>query len=304
MSTSTTRLLSLLATMNETGRSMSLSEAAEATSLSPSHLQRIFTAAVGESPTRYQRRLRLELGAIELRSSDARILDIAIGAGFESHEAFTRAFADHFGVTPRIYRERSRPLDSQESSWPAGSGPCVGLYRMNHSPPPPSPSQNTTTEESPMTTPDVSRETIEETATIVVRRRVDKEEIAEALAECLPAAFGYAMEHGLTMTGPPFVRHHGQSAAFVEIEAGVPISEPADVDHEMLAAGTLPGGSAAVAIHVGPYETLGDTHAVIDRWMDANGVDPTGGPWEIYLTDPGEVPDPNDWQTKIVWPVA
>ncbi len=298
MTSSATRLLSLLATMHETGRTMSLADAAEATSLSPSHLQRVFTAAIGESPANYQRRLRLELGAIELRSSDARILDIAIAAGFESHEAFTRAFTDHFGIGPRDYRERSTPIAPETKHWPSHAAPCVGLYRMTET------TRRPTAPEDPMPTPDVSRETVEATATIAALRRVDKNEIAAALAECLPAAFGYAMEHGLTMTGPPFVRHHGQSAAFVDIEAGVPISEAAEVDHDMLTAGTLPGGDAAVAIHVGPYETLGDTHAVIDRWMSDNGVSPSGGPWEIYLTDPGEVPDPSDWQTKIVWPIA
>jgi AraC family transcriptional regulator len=54
---------------------------------------------------------------------------------------------------------------------------------------------------------------------------------------------------------------------------------------------------------VGPYETLHETHAAVERWIEANGGKVAGAPWEVYLTDPGEVPDPAEWQTEIVWPV-
>lgn len=71
-----------------------------------------------------------------------------------------------------------------------------------------------------------------------------------------------------------------------------------------LFASALPGRDAVVTIHAGPYESLGDTHIALDRWMSDSGLTAAGGPWEIYLTDPGEVPDQDDWQTKIVWPLA
>ncbi len=162
-----------------------------------------------------------------------------------------------------------------------------------------------TMKEDPMATSEITRESIDETPTVVARRRVDKDQMADALAECLPAAYGYVMEAGLTMAGPPFVRYLSQSAAFFEIEAGVPLVEPAGAVHrEDLFASALPGGDAAVAIHHGSYESLGDTHLAIDRWINDNELTASGGPWEIYLTDPGEVPNPNDWQTKIVSPLA
>ena len=30
---------------------------------------------------------------------------------------------------------------------------------------------------------------------------------------------------------------------------------------------------------------------------------PGDGPWEVYLADPGRVPDPADWLTEVVWPL-
>jgi AraC family transcriptional regulator len=72
--------------------------------LSSRQLARVFTRVVGETPAAHARRLRIERAAIRLRSSRASILEIAIEAGFESHEAFTRVFRQHFGQTPTGYR--------------------------------------------------------------------------------------------------------------------------------------------------------------------------------------------------------
>lgn len=152
---------------------------------------------------------------------------------------------------------------------------------------------------------EISRQTLDEQPVLFGRRKAPREELAGVFAEVLPAVFGYAMENGLAMTGPPFVRYVNQSAAFFEVEAGVPLAEPAvaPADRPDLIAGSLPGGDAAVTVHVGPYETLGDAHIALDKWIDSHSLKGSGGPWEIYLTDPAEVPDPAEWKTQVVWPL-
>ncbi len=76
--------------------------------LSARQLERVFARIVGETPAAHARRLRIERAAVRLRNSRASILEIAIGAGFESHEAFTRVFRLRFGVTPASYRKQQR----------------------------------------------------------------------------------------------------------------------------------------------------------------------------------------------------
>ncbi|HEV3409039.1 MAG TPA: helix-turn-helix transcriptional regulator, partial [Chthoniobacterales bacterium] len=58
----------------------------------------------GESPRAYVRRLRLERAAVRLQKARASILTVAVEAGFQSHEAFTRVFRQRFGHTPAAYR--------------------------------------------------------------------------------------------------------------------------------------------------------------------------------------------------------
>jgi AraC family transcriptional regulator len=69
------------------------------------HFHRIFTAHVGESPTAYVRRLRMERAGRKLRMGAVDIGEVALAAGYESHTAFSKAFKHHFGLSPREFRE-------------------------------------------------------------------------------------------------------------------------------------------------------------------------------------------------------
>jgi AraC family transcriptional regulator len=68
------------------------------------HLVRSFGAVTGLPLMHYVRYRRLSKAAVELSTSDLRILDIAMNAGYNSHEAFTRAFVASFGVPPETLR--------------------------------------------------------------------------------------------------------------------------------------------------------------------------------------------------------
>jgi effector-binding domain-containing protein len=57
-------------------------------------------------------------------------------------------------------------------------------------------------------------------------------------------------------------------------------------------------------MHAGHYEQLTQTYAAIERWMEEHGLLKGGAPWESYVTDPAEHPDPADWRTLVYWPVA
>src|SRR6202043_2719084 len=71
---------------------------------SPFHMLRAFRAATGLSVMRYVRGRRLSEAARSLSNGAPDILAVALEAGYGSHEAFTRAFRDQFGLTPEQAR--------------------------------------------------------------------------------------------------------------------------------------------------------------------------------------------------------
>lgn len=74
------------------------------------HTTRKFKEIAGMPLRDYLRSRKLAFALKEVRDTDKSLLDIALAHGFSSHEAFTRAFKAAYGVTPRAFRERPRPV--------------------------------------------------------------------------------------------------------------------------------------------------------------------------------------------------
>lgn len=87
-----------------------LDDVANCAGVSRFHLLRAFGNATGQSIMRYVRARRLSQAAQRLAAGAEDILTVAIECGYGSHEAFTRAFGEQFGVTPESIRDR-RHLD-------------------------------------------------------------------------------------------------------------------------------------------------------------------------------------------------
>ena len=86
------------------GEDLSLDDIASHCSVSRFHLSRRFQAATGFSVTAYLRARRLTEAAKALAGGAPDILDVALVATYGSHEAFTRAFREQFGITPEQLR--------------------------------------------------------------------------------------------------------------------------------------------------------------------------------------------------------
>jgi AraC family transcriptional regulator len=69
------------------------------------HFQRVFYALTGVTVTEYIKKRRLTLAAEELISTDKRIIDIALKYGYESQEAFTKAFKRLHEITPSALKK-------------------------------------------------------------------------------------------------------------------------------------------------------------------------------------------------------
>ena len=84
---------------------LTITQIASAAGISEWHFQRIFKALTNETLKTYIRSRRFANSLEKLITSDTRIIDIALSAGFESQESFTRAFKRAFDMTPNEYRK-------------------------------------------------------------------------------------------------------------------------------------------------------------------------------------------------------
>ena len=89
---------------------LTLKRLAERTNYSEYYTSRKFREISGMQLRDYLRYRRLAFALKELRDTSQSILDIAVKYGFSSHEAFTRAFGEAYGITPYNYRKNPVPV--------------------------------------------------------------------------------------------------------------------------------------------------------------------------------------------------
>jgi AraC family transcriptional regulator len=150
---------------------------------------------------------------------------------------------------------------------------------------------------------------------IVGCQRVKRSDIAATIAQVLPQVFLFAQQHGIALTGLPFTRYVEIGPGLVTLEPGMRVAASGQgsvpIDPAWLTgkgetdvrADTLPGGPAAFTTHIGQYEKLSDAYAAIEQWMESKGISAASAPWESYVTDPGNYPNPADWKTELFWPI-
>ncbi|HEX4050133.1 MAG TPA: helix-turn-helix domain-containing protein [Steroidobacteraceae bacterium] len=262
------------------------------------HLHRALHMLLGETPKQYSLRLRLERAAHELLTSCRHVKSIAGEAGFRSHEVFTRAFCRQFRISPGQYRAQlvaaaRRGAWKRHAAIISLAGPCIRLFHL-----PLHPSQRL-----PAMSVTVTRKDCPEQPVLLIRRRIARGELQKTFAECFGMLFGHGQRSGLPIAGWPLARYVAMGPGLWTIEAAMPLASPAPASGEMQP-GSLPAGPAAFAVHVGAYERLPDTHAAIERWIEAQGYQIGGAPWESYVTDPAQHPDPAQWRTEVYWPLA
>ncbi|MFF2885987.1 effector binding domain-containing protein [Paenibacillus sp. NPDC057967] len=84
---------------------ISFDEIAQRACCSTYHFQRMFPFITGVSLSEYIRRRRLTLAAFELQTTDSKVIDVAMKFGYDSPEAFARAFKNLHGIMPVSARD-------------------------------------------------------------------------------------------------------------------------------------------------------------------------------------------------------
>lgn len=250
---------------------------------SPFHFHRIFRGMVGEGVKEHVRRLRLERAAHELRFGEEQIVRIAFGAGYETHESFTRAFSAMFGAAPSEFRKRRQPVE-----YPAAGVHFAADGRVV---------LQTRTGDKTMNVQIESRRGVR----VAFVRNVGAYAGAGQAWEKL---FTWAGRHGLMM-GPvkifglayddPEVTPEEKLRYDACLEVGPKVQPEGDVGVQ-----ELEGGDFATAVHEGSYAKLGETYdALLGGWLPRSGRKP-GPPPAIqeYLNDPRTTPEAQ-LRTKI-----
>jgi AraC family transcriptional regulator len=248
----------------------------------PAPARRVFRGLVGETPLELHRRLRMERAAERLCCTRASVTAIAFDAGYDTHEAFTRAFGQRYGASPSAFRVQA--ASACHGGPPTELAACCGLHvRDGHV------DLGALTLTTGGITMDVTIETLPARRLATVRHLGPYPQIAEAFHRLGTSA----AERGLyAHVDPPMLAlYHDdpETTPPAELRSDAALVVRDDVELPSgLSEGTLPAGRYAKASHRGAYSGLGDAWArLMGEWLPRSGFRVGAGPsYEVYVTDP------------------
>lgn len=112
----------------------------------------------------------------------------------------------------------------------------------------------------------------------VVRRVARRDELATVVPMACGLVWGTLRAHNVPGTGRHVALYLDDQ---IRLEVGVLLERPFPGAGEVVPSWT-PSGLAATALHLGPYGRLHETHDVIHRYCDRQGLVRLGPCWEIY----------------------
>jgi AraC family transcriptional regulator len=254
---------------------LSLDELADVAHFSPFHFHRVFRGMVGESVKEHVRRLRLERAAQQLRATDRSVLDVALEAGYETHESFTRAFAEAFRMPPSEFRKNHEA--AFEARLASGTASRASEFRLQR---------------------------LDSLRVVYIRHVGPYNEVGKAWSKLFPwAGMQGLLGPGTRMLG---ISHDDPDITppdKLRYDAALTVSRPVAPSGE-IGVQEVPAGEYAVALHAGPYHFLSDSYAELaGRWLPGTGRELLGAPAiEFYLNSPQSVAA-EDLRTEIWLPL-
>jgi effector-binding domain-containing protein len=145
---------------------------------------------------------------------------------------------------------------------------------------------------------------------IYIRRQVTMDNLSE-VADEIPGLLNWLAERRLEPAGAPFFKYNVVNrSGTLNVEAGVPAADGLIGDDRVLV-GVLPAGRFASVTHFGHFDGLREVTGALLDWgtehdvvWDMSETD-HGQQWgmrlELYKTNPADQPDPNQWETELLF---
>lgn len=138
---------------------------------------------------------------------------------------------------------------------------------------------------------------------LIIKAEVETSQIGPKMGELYGKLFEYTGKNNIQMTGAPFAVYYsfdptGKTVFEVACPVGSKTESKDGVEFK-----EYPSMKVVTTLYNGAYENMMPVYEKLQGYLAANNLKSTGIVWEVYLTDPQEVKDPNENQTIIYFPI-
>jgi len=133
---------------------------------------------------------------------------------------------------------------------------------------------------------------------VSIRYKCTIPELSQKLGQTMMNVINYLGTKNIPPRGAPVAIFHETRDQQTDVEAGIPVAGPIEVEGQIKNSQT-PEGKAAFTLYTGGYDKIAPAYDTITSWLQEKGIKGSGVWWEIYLSDPRKEPDQNKWKTEI-----
>ncbi|MDP4188595.1 MAG: GyrI-like domain-containing protein [Bacteroidota bacterium] len=138
---------------------------------------------------------------------------------------------------------------------------------------------------------------------LTIKAEVPTSAIGTKLGEFYTKLYNYTKANQIRPDGPPFTIYlKFDPQGNTDIIVGVPVATESKGEGDILFK-VFPAMKVVSTLYMGPYEKMIPVYEAMGKFIKENNLESTGETWEIYLTDPEEVPDSSKYQTLIYFPI-
>ena len=119
---------------------------------------------------------------------------------------------------------------------------------------------------------------------LVIKGKIAVEKAGNAIGGSIGTISTYLEKAKIQPTGAPFTRTYSFENGVLEYETGFTLPKAAKSDGNLIAT-ELPKVQVATTVHVGDQTSSENAYKAIHTWMKANGKQPAGAPWEVYVAE-------------------
>ena len=234
---------------------LSVERLSEVAAFSKYHFHRQFSELLGIGVYKYVQLLRLQRASYQLAFRDqSRIIDIALASGYESHEAFARAFKRALGQTPSEFRDQP-----DWSPWHATYQPVSELRNQHMAP--------------KHRIEDVKIAMFEETRIAVLRHQGDPNRIGDSIRKFIEWRKQNKLHPSVSATfNLLYDDLHKTPPAEFRLDLCAAIDRPLAENAAGVVESMIPRGRCAVLRHVGSDDAFDASFAFLySVWLPQSG---------------------------------
>lgn len=135
-----------------------------------------------------------------------------------------------------------------------------------------------------------------------IRNKVTYQEIPKAIESAYCEIQEYLKKNKAEIAGYPMAITYAWDSLSWDFEAALPINTEIKGNDRINIKNSY-SGKVIFLTYTGPYEGTFNAYTELHNYIKEKGLTESGGPWEVYVTDPMTEPDQSKWVTEIYFPV-